>query len=131
MAKTAAQADAAATIIANAVDLPNHPAVVRCPANEVQPDSDLGARLVTRDVGFLTSSEIRSRLKRAMPRPANCLAVGLIEAAALTPERRNPRHRLAKQERKCASSVFACNGKYGPCVSSFGLIASAKRVSRP
>ena len=51
LARTAAQADAAATVIANAVDLPGHPAVVRCPANELQPDSDLGARLVTRQVG--------------------------------------------------------------------------------
>ena len=53
LARTASQADAAATIIANAVDLPGHPAIVRCPANELQPDSDLGARLVTRDVGAL------------------------------------------------------------------------------
>ena len=59
LAATAAQADAAATIIANAVDLPGHPAVIRCPANELQPDSDLGSRLVTRDVGFL--DEIRDR----------------------------------------------------------------------
>src|SRR5262249_3432640 len=58
LAKTASQADAAATIIANAVDLPGHPAIVRLPANELQPDSDLGARLVTRDVGALSESEI-------------------------------------------------------------------------
>ena len=51
LARTASQADAAATIIANAVDLPGHPAVRRMPANELQPDSDLGARPVTRDVG--------------------------------------------------------------------------------
>ena len=30
LAKTASQADAAATIIANAVDLPGHPAIIRC-----------------------------------------------------------------------------------------------------
>src|SRR5262249_43703757 len=57
LAKTASQADAAATIIANAVDLPGHPAIVRLPANEIQPDSDLGARLVTHDVGALSESE--------------------------------------------------------------------------
>src|SRR5215471_8358143 len=44
LATTAAQADAAATIIANAVDLPGHPAIIRQPANELQPDSDLGPR---------------------------------------------------------------------------------------
>jgi len=52
-ATQAAQADAAATIIANAVDLPGHPAIVRLPAESLQPDSDLGARLVTRGVGEL------------------------------------------------------------------------------
>src|ERR1700742_2300203 len=58
LARTAAGADAAATIIANAVDLPDHPAVVRCPAREIQPDSDLGARLVTRDVGLLGEPDV-------------------------------------------------------------------------
>ena len=32
LARTASQADAAATIIANAVDLPGHPAILRVPA---------------------------------------------------------------------------------------------------
>ena len=63
LAKTAAQADAAATIIANAVDLPGHPAILRMPANELQPDSDLGCRLVTRDVGALTEQEIEEALE--------------------------------------------------------------------
>ena len=63
LARTASQADAAATIIANAVDLPGHPAIVRCPANELQPDSDLGSRLVTRDVGALGEDEIEAALR--------------------------------------------------------------------
>ena len=63
LAKTASQADAAATIIANAVDLPGHPAIIRCPANELQPDSDLGARLVTRDVGALRRERDRRRVE--------------------------------------------------------------------
>ena len=58
LAKTASQADAAATIIANAVDLPQHPAIIRCTANAVQPDSDLGGRLVTRDVGELSGPPV-------------------------------------------------------------------------
>ena len=62
LAKTAAQADAAATIIANAVDLPGHAAIVRVPANELQPDNDLGNRLVTRDVGALIEQEIEEAL---------------------------------------------------------------------
>lgn len=62
LAATAAEADAAATIVANAVDLPGHPAVVRVPARELQPDSDLGDRLVTRDVAPLASFEVDAAL---------------------------------------------------------------------
>ncbi|SDP07694.1 UPF0280 family protein [Afipia sp. GAS231] len=83
LAKTASQADAAATIIANAVDLPGHPAVVRCPANELQPDSDLGSRLVTRDVGPLGENEIETALRAGARQAQQLLAAGLIEGAAL------------------------------------------------
>ena len=83
LAKTASQADAAATIIANAVDLPGHPAIVRCPANELQPDSDLGTRLVTRDVGAIKESAIDDALQAGLSRAQQLLAAGLIEGAAL------------------------------------------------
>jgi ApbE superfamily uncharacterized protein (UPF0280 family) len=83
LARTASQADAAATIIANAVDLPGHSAIVRQPANELQPDSDLGARLVTRDVGELTEGEIESALAAGARRGRALLAAGLVEGAAL------------------------------------------------
>jgi uncharacterized protein len=83
LAKTASQADAAATVIANAVDLPGHPAIIRCPANELQPDSDLGARLVTRDVGALREDEIDDALGAGVSRAQQLLAAGLIEGAAL------------------------------------------------
>ena len=83
LAKTASQADAAATIIANAVDLPGHPAIVRCPANELQPDSDLGARLVTRDVGSISENEVDEALRGGASRARQLLAAGLIEGAAL------------------------------------------------
>src|SRR6478752_8505490 len=83
LARTASQADAAATIIANAVDLPGHPAIIRCPANELQPDSDLGARLITRDVGPLTESEIEAALRAGVHTAQQLLATGLIEGAAL------------------------------------------------
>ena len=45
LARTASEADVAATMICNAVDLPGHPGVGRAPADSLQPDSDLGARL--------------------------------------------------------------------------------------
>ena len=83
LARTASQADAAATIIANAVDLPGHPAIVRCPANELQPDSDLGACLVTRDVGALREGEIDDALRAGVSCAQRLLAAGLIEGAAL------------------------------------------------
>lgn len=83
LAKTASRADAAATIIANAVDLPGHPAIIRVPANELQPDSDLGARPVTRDVGHLASEETDAALDAGARRARRLLAAGLIEGAAL------------------------------------------------
>jgi len=83
LARTAAQADAAATIIANAVDLPGHPDVVRCPADELQPDSDLGPRLVTRQVGFLREFEVEAALEAGCAKARQLLDLGLIEAAAL------------------------------------------------
>ena len=83
LARTASQADAAATIIANAVDLPGHPLIVRLPANAFQPDSDLGARLVTRGVGKLSASEIEDALEVGSRRARQLLAAGLIEGAAL------------------------------------------------
>ena len=83
LARTASQADAAATIIANAVDLPGHPAIVRCPAHDLQPDSDLGARLVTRDVGELTGHEVEDALESGAACARKLLAAGLIDGAAL------------------------------------------------
>jgi ApbE superfamily uncharacterized protein (UPF0280 family) len=83
LARTASQADAAATIIANAVDLPGHPAIVRCPAQDLQPDSDLGARLVTRDVGGLSDVEIEDALEAGADKARQLLAAGLIDGAAL------------------------------------------------
>lgn len=83
LAASASQADAAATVIANAVDLPGHPAVIRQPANELQPDSDLGARLVTRDVGELSQSEIAAALESGAECARQLFDRGLIESAVL------------------------------------------------
>ncbi len=83
LAPTASRSDAAATIIANAVDLPGHPAIGRCPAHDVQPDSDLGARLVTRGVGELTETEIAAALESGATCARRLLAMGLIDGAIL------------------------------------------------
>jgi ApbE superfamily uncharacterized protein (UPF0280 family) len=63
LAATAAAADAAATIIANAVDA-DHPAVERLPARELDPDSDLGDLLVTTAVGALPADIVDAALER-------------------------------------------------------------------
>ena len=83
LAGTASQADAAATIIANAVDLPGHPAIIRKPANELQPDTDLGARLVTRDVSELSQDEIATALESGAECARQLFDRGLIEGAVL------------------------------------------------
>jgi uncharacterized protein len=83
LARTASMADAAATVIANAIDLPNHPAIERAPANTLQPDSDLGAIPVTRVVGHLTSAEIDAALAQGLHQADMLRKQGLIAAAAL------------------------------------------------
>lgn len=83
LAATAAGADAAATLIANAVDLPGHPAIRRGPACDEDPDSDLGARLVTLHVGPLTGEEAGRALDAGLAVAEDFRARGLIHAAAL------------------------------------------------
>jgi uncharacterized protein len=83
LADCAAAADAAATIIANAVDLPGHPAVVRAPACDLAPDSDLGSRLVTQAVGELTTTEVTRALTAGSRTAERLLRMGLIRSAAL------------------------------------------------
>jgi ApbE superfamily uncharacterized protein (UPF0280 family) len=83
LAKSASAADAAATIIANAVNLPGHPAVTRVPARDLAPDSDLGDRLVTQDVCELTDQEIHLALACGANTAESLLERGLICAAAM------------------------------------------------
>jgi ApbE superfamily uncharacterized protein (UPF0280 family) len=83
LARTPSQADAAATMIANAVDLPGHPGIVRVPACDIQPDNDLGERLVTRDVAPLTHGEVTLALEAGAVYARELLSRGLIEGAAL------------------------------------------------
>jgi ApbE superfamily uncharacterized protein (UPF0280 family) len=84
LADRAAAADAAATIIANEVHLPWHPAIVRVPACELAPDSDLGDRLVTQAVGVLNSNEVNRALTTGAWAAERLLRMGLIRSAALS-----------------------------------------------
>ncbi len=82
LARSAAEADVAATLIANAVDL-DDPAVRRAPAHELAPDSDLGARPVTVAVGCLASDKIDAALTLGLDRARAMAQRGLIVDACL------------------------------------------------
>lgn len=83
LARDAARADVAATLIANAVDLPGHPAIARVPACELQPDSDLGGRLVVTGVGALAAADVARALDAGVAVAHGMRERGLIEEAAL------------------------------------------------
>jgi Uncharacterized conserved protein len=83
LADTAAMADAAATVIANAVDLPGHDAICRMPARELAPDSDLRELLVTQSVARLDASDICAALISGARTARGLMDAGLIRAAAL------------------------------------------------
>lgn len=83
LADTAAMADATATVIANAVDLPGHAAIRRVPACEITPDSDLGELLVTQSVARLDPSDICTALTSGAQTARALMDDGLIRAAAL------------------------------------------------
>jgi uncharacterized protein len=83
LARTGAEADAAATLIANAVDLPGNPAIKRIPAHELSPDSDLGVRLVTQGVDTLALGEVARALDNGLAVAEDFRRRGLIAASAL------------------------------------------------
>jgi uncharacterized protein len=83
IAESAAAADAAATVIANVVNLPDHPGVRRVPAREISPDSDLGDLLVTRNVGLLPPADIAAALDAGAQMAERLCRQGLVHSAAL------------------------------------------------
>ena len=82
LARSAAEADAAATMIANAVNA-DHPAVRRAPAWLVKDDSDLGDLLVTVDVGPLPDAVIAEALASGEREAGALMKRGLIDGAVL------------------------------------------------
>jgi ApbE superfamily uncharacterized protein (UPF0280 family) len=83
LADRAAAADAAATMIANAVDLPGHPGIIRIPACDLAPESDLGERRVTHGVGALTLEEVNEALRAGAETADRLFRMGLVRSAAL------------------------------------------------
>ena len=84
LAATAAAADAAATIIANAVDA-DHPGIVRQPACALDPDSDLRDLAVTVCVPRLPAMFVDEALRRGLARAAALRASGSLSSMPRCP----------------------------------------------
>jgi uncharacterized protein len=82
LAKTASMADAAASLVANAVNIDSK-AVTRKPASKLDPDTDLGDLLVTTKVGKLTADEISAALDAGAKQAEGYLQKGLLAGAVL------------------------------------------------
>ncbi|MBV9891137.1 MAG: UPF0280 family protein, partial [Rhizobacter sp.] len=83
LAPTAAAADAAATIVANAVDV-DDARIARAPASSVRDDSDLGERLVTRAVPRLPPDRVAAALASGAAEARRQIGAGRIVAAVLS-----------------------------------------------
>jgi hypothetical protein len=85
LARSAAQADVAATLIANAVQVDDL-AILREPASRLDADSDLGDRLVTVDVGPLSPETVALALERglAVARTMNLAALLSLQGSSVT-----------------------------------------------
>ncbi|NWJ90836.1 UPF0280 family protein [Marine Group I thaumarchaeote] len=83
LAGSAATADAAATLIANDVNV-DYPGILKRPAYEVKDESDLGMLPVTVDVPPLPVDQISEALKRGAQTAGNFIRTGKIEAAYLS-----------------------------------------------
>ena len=83
LAGSAATADAAATLIANDVNV-YYPGILKRPASEVKDESDLGMLPVTVDVPPLPFDHISEALKRGAQTAGNFIRTGKIEAAYLS-----------------------------------------------
>ncbi len=83
LAASAAAADAAATLIANAVDVED-PSVRRAPACDVDDNTDLGSRMVTVGVGMLSATKVATALERGLAVADEFRRRGLIWGALLT-----------------------------------------------
>ena len=82
VARNAAAADAAATLVANAVNV-DHPGVRRLPARAVRDDTDLGDLPVTVGVDALPERAIGAALDSGLQVARHMQASGLIHAACL------------------------------------------------
>ena len=83
LATDAVTADIAATLIANAVDLPGHRSIQRVCANELDPDSDLGQHPVVVELGSISTAECRRALACGAAIADHLIQTGYIRTALL------------------------------------------------
>lgn len=83
-ATCAADADVAATLIANDVDLPGHPGIERAKAADVNPDSDLKDQLVTVGVGVLSAADVDLAISRGKALAESLIDQQIISNAAVS-----------------------------------------------
>jgi hypothetical protein len=107
LAVDAASADAAATLVANAVNV-DHPAIRRLPAVQVRPDSDLGELPVTVAVAPLPRAAVHQALEGGLAAARRMRAAGLIHAACL---------RLQGEVRIEGAGAFAGGSTHGGVAS--------------
>ena len=101
LARTAAMADAAATVIANAVNV-NDARIERRPANQIKDDSDLGDIEVTVHVPPLDEAQAARALQAGARRARELQREGLIHSAVLVCQ-----HRINRVEALMPATVSA------------------------
>jgi ApbE superfamily uncharacterized protein (UPF0280 family) len=113
LARTAAEADAAVTLVANAVDCA-HPAIARTPASLLRDDTDLGDLPVTVAVGPLPGALVDLALDRGVACANAMRAAGLIYAASLALQGQN---RVVQPGMPWRSDLAMCSQHQGrtPC----------------
>ena len=83
LSSSSASADAAATLIANNVNI-EHPGIIRKPACDVKDDSDLGMQPVTVNVPFLHEKEVSRALRKGAESAKALIRENKIQSAYLS-----------------------------------------------
>ena len=104
-AADAAAADAAATMVANAVDV-EHAAIRRLPARALRADSDLGDLPVTVAVGALPASARADALASGCARARELQRRGLISRRLSGAARRSPRSAACRHAYRTSGGSF-------------------------
>jgi ApbE superfamily uncharacterized protein (UPF0280 family) len=125
LARDAAAADAAATMIANEVHA-EHPAIERQRACELADDTDLGERLVTVRVGTLPADVAEAALERGAAHGRSLCTRGLVLGAALVLQ---GRHRAVEMLAPCATAGTGA-GSSLYCAEPLSLADPSGRASR-